>query len=874
MATTIYSRLLDVCLLALVSYSIISANWVMINRSILWLFLFFLSRSSSFAQLPSCTTPGIVYLHNETEIYNFDQSSPIVPGINPVLNSISCPVGSAGLAVGPNINGAGPSPTFYTTIGTNYYYFDGTTWVNTNHFTGAVPAVNIAAGGGYIYNLHGLTGNVYRYDGTTSIYLTNIAGFGGNGVYDLVADIYGNWYVLRVRTTGAGQFLRKYDSQGNLLNNWTLTGVPNRLGGGGFAILCDSIYFSTGGAPGPANYRGYIDNSTNTVTATVFTPLLGTNAIFDFASCPAGSGSGGANIDTGYYCGSGPGLPISATGTGAITWSVLSGNAVILGSGPNISVTSPSGISRILLTISGDGICSNATDTVTIIVPSALVNAGITPDTIEGCGSFPDTLHANVINTTTGVTYNYLWSPSTDIASGLTTLDPVVTPTANTNFVLTVSTPSNQGGCVWKDSVLRVVVDRSVTADYFYTIAYGCEADTVNFTNLSTAAGSYDWNFADGSTDTVTHPVHIYSSQNAFNVQLIAANETCADTTIKVINTQHPLSAGFTPDNDTICQGTLVTFTNTSTYLQQAGPAKFVWDFGDGTTDTSLNATHVFATPGVYNVMFVVTDFIACSDTAYWTIVVDSLPVMTFKVSDSSICEGRGVQFQAEYVVSGNTDLTWDFGDGNTAADQSSANHAFDTSGIFVVSLSGTYRVCPNVRFSKSIDVRPFPTLDLGPDTSMCPNGPALILGDRQNTSLPLAKWLWNTGDTTALIAIRHHGLYTAILRKEGCETSDSIEVYKDCYINIPNSFTPNGDGVNDYFLPLQFLSQGITKYSMTIYNRWGQEIFKTDRIDGRGWDGRFNGKEQPNGVYIYLIDAVLKSGQHERYQGNVTLIR
>ena len=60
----------------------------------------------------------------------------------------------------------------------------------------------------------------------------------------------------------------------------------------------------------------------------------------------------------------------------------------------------------------------------------------------------------------------------------------------------------------------------------------------------------------------------------------------------------------------------------------------------------------------------------------------------------------------------------------------------------------------------------------------------------------------------------------------------------------------------------------------MQIFNRWGQIIFETTRLDGRGWDGRFNGKVQPEGVYVYLIDAQIDGDRNEHYQGNVTLIR
>ncbi len=60
----------------------------------------------------------------------------------------------------------------------------------------------------------------------------------------------------------------------------------------------------------------------------------------------------------------------------------------------------------------------------------------------------------------------------------------------------------------------------------------------------------------------------------------------------------------------------------------------------------------------------------------------------------------------------------------------------------------------------------------------------------------------------------------------------------------------------------------------MQVFNRWGQVIFETDKTDGRGWDGRFNGSPQPGGVYVYLIDVEINGSIKERYEGNVTLLR
>src|SRR5690606_24968438 len=116
------------------------------------------------------------------------------------------------------------------------------------------------------------------------------------------------------------------------------------------------------------------------------------------------------------------------------------------------------------------------------------------------------------------------------------------------------------------------------------------------------------------------------------------------------------------------------------------------------------------------------------------------------------------------------------------------------------------------------------------------------------NGVLPEATWMWNTGENSSSILVRHPGIFTAYVDLNGCVTSDSIEVFKNCYIDVPNAFTPNADGSNDYFLPRQLMSNGVSKFKMNIFSRWGQLIFETNNIDGRGWDGRFNGVDQPTG--------------------------
>jgi len=64
------------------------------------------------------------------------------------------------------------------------------------------------------------------------------------------------------------------------------------------------------------------------------------------------------------------------------------------------------------------------------------------------------------------------------------------------------------------------------------------------------------------------------------------------------------------------------------------------------------------------------------------------------------------------------------------------------------------------------------------------------------------------------------------------------------------------------------------TRFRMQVFNRWGQVVFETNKLDGRGWDGRFNGEMQAMGVYLYRVEADFANGRQERFAGNVTLLR
>lgn len=821
-----------------------------------------LSCFKSFAQLPTCTgaSAGFIYYLSSGNIYNLNPALPL-SATNPSINTIAPPSGADGISLGPNLNAATPNPTFYVCDGSgNYYYYNGTTWVNTGFNSGNTAAVNPAGGGNYIYNLVGGTGQIYRYNGSSNgSLLVTLSNFSAGGPFDLQSDCAGNFYILQ--DVGSTPGMYEYSSSGSLINSWTLTNQPSTGSGGGFGIIGNNVYADVGGA----YYQGVI--SGGNVSFTQIGTLNPSSE--DFATCPLGGVAQSRN-DTAYVCSGGAGKTLQISGAPPYSWTVINGTASVAGSGNTVTVTASA--NAVVVGQSINTTCSGGgpfTDTFHIIVPTALVSAGL-PATVYGCGVYADTLLGSLTDTISWITYNRQWTPALSIASGANTLKPIIHPVANTKYILTVSTPAAQGGCTFSDSGLVTVVDKSVKARFVDTVHYGCLADTNYFTNQSLAQSNQFWDFGDGHGSTSLSPEHIYTSQGVHSVLLTVTNVFCTDSIRKTVDPPHPIHASFTVSADTVCQNQMVTLTNTSTGTFPT----YQWNLGNGVTDTSASISYTYVHEGVYLITLAEKDFVPCYDTARMYITVDSQSFIKFTTSDSVLCQGKAVTFTGSYINIGYTGNTWTFGDGTTINNTNPIEHGYELPGTYLVSLTADYRVCPDTTIKKNITVFAYPAVNVGSDTSMCPNANPIQLTEVVNAGNAAAKWLWNTGDTTASILVTQPGVYYTTVTLNGCSSADSIWVKNDCYLSIPNVFTPNNDGVNDYFFPRQELSAGATSFTMNVFNRWGQLIFETQNINGRGWDGKFNGQNQPEGVYIYTIDVSFKDGETEHYKGNVTLLR
>jgi len=174
---------------------------------------------------------------------------------------------------------------------------------------------------------------------------------------------------------------------------------------------------------------------------------------------------------------------------------------------------------------------------------------------------------------------------------------------------------------------------------------------------------------------------------------------------------------------------------------------------------------------------------------------------------------------------------------------------------------------CP-VRDSVLVVSRSIPPFEIQ-SSDLCQDNNTQLSVDVNDDNLG---YLWSTGETSSAIFMLGEGVYTVEVFNEHCSASASITIVCPCELWLPNVFTPNGDNINEEYLPV-FSSQ-INKFSMHIYDRWGSLIYRTESLIP--WDGTHKGREATAGVYYCVIEYSCMNEPEKkiRKQSSVTLLR
>ncbi|OQP64677.1 hypothetical protein A3860_18115 [Niastella vici] len=443
------------------------------------------------------------------------------------------------------------------------------------------------------------------------------------------------------------------------------------------------------------------------------------------------------------------------------------------------------------------------------------------------------------------------------------------------------------GGC--KDSVSNAtvhVVNPGAVTTLNYSPLDACNELTVNFSVVTIPNIKFNLSFGDGTIDTsmATTYQHFYKSPAFYSPAInYTDKQGCiagvGGPAIKVIGAD-PF---FAMDRKKFCDSGVVYFTN---YTIGNDPVvNRTWDFGDGTTSADVDPIHQFQQPGTYTVSQSVTTQQGCSKTISDTIRVYRTPD-PYIAGDSIGCLNATLNLLGMLTVP-DTAIAWKWtlSNSNSLTTQNISLN-FQSSGNYMVHLQATNLLGCSDTTSKNLYEPPIPTITVANDP-VIPVSTGITLPVTYGPEVVNWKWtpvknLSCTDCPTPYANPKQTTTYTVQVKDQyGCTNKSDITVTVVCNgLNyfVPNTFSPNGDGVNDVFAPRGI---GLTRVnSMRIFNRWGEMVFErmnfmaNDRTPTGGWDGTYKGKPASADVYVYIIEFVCENSQIIPVKGNVALVR
>ncbi len=458
----------------------------------------------------------------------------------------------------------------------------------------------------------------------------------------------------------------------------------------------------------------------------------------------------------------------------------------------------------------------------------------------------------------------HIWSPGLGAESALENLNLVISTVETTTYVRT--TVNN--ACSQTDEILIEVVDAGAI-DLSWTDTTICQGDPL-------------MNEVFNGTDPVWSPDLAISCTECAEITITARDtivyqievniQGCpitADVRVNVI----PDATGNITEDTEICVGESVILNDAS-----EGVAGTVYSWTASPADATLdpNAPEPLVTPTQTTTYTLVATNSFCDPyTAEVTITVIENPVISFD-PDITICQGEEITLNGYSTEEGGT-FTWNGPGGVDNQIGSSINVTpSDTASYNVVYTDG----CGN--FAEAdilVNVIQGVTIDIivNPDTTSFPEGQIIDLTAVPDPSLIGAVYNWNTGATgqmiTDTITVTPNVTYVVtVTSQSGCEFIDSITFDVTAALHqMPNAFTPNNDGISDFFNVVYRGSFEIVEFK--IYSRWGKLVYDNQTPD-TGWDGRSGDKDMPSDVYIYTVVLRRPSGEEIKEKGDITLIR
>lgn len=413
-----------------------------------------------------------------------------------------------------------------------------------------------------------------------------------------------------------------------------------------------------------------------------------------------------------------------------------------------------------------------------------------------------------------------------------------------------------------------------------------CSGLTATFTNTSVSAFSYLWNFGDettlADTSNLTTPTYTFPDTGTYMVTLIANPYTpCSDTIQEPFKIFYPLDVIY-PRPVAQCV-TTNSFDILATGHFDAN-AVVTWD-APGAVVPALTGNPVnnitYPDSGLYPVTVTVKEF-GCTESYTDTLFVYPMPVIGFSYPQQLACQPYTILFSDTSLSWSPVSYLWNFGDGHSSTEPNPTHTYLDT-GLYDLTLTIEIdTICittQTLRVEDAIHVFPTPHAQM----YVTPHiqsilTPTIEVQDIAQGHIEQIIY-FDDGDSTLLPSATHYyqdtGWYNItqwVINEHGCTDTAVQPIYMSPVTSlfVPNSFTPNGDGLNEIWLPVV---RDVRRYELLIFNRWGEVIFSTtDPL--QGWDGKINSKKMETEVYVYKIKFMDQQYIEHEKVGHFSLLK
>ena len=414
-----------------------------------------------------------------------------------------------------------------------------------------------------------------------------------------------------------------------------------------------------------------------------------------------------------------------------------------------------------------------------------------------------------------------------------------------------------------------------------------CAPIAANFTDVSTSGAginAWNWTFGNGQGSSSQNPSTNYDAGTYDVTMTVSTSFGCSDEITRTFTIVQGPAGNFSVEpSDVVCKGENLTFTLVDTTMVTS----FSWDFGDGTiVDDQNPVTHSFTEGGARPVTLILRGIDnQCEVPIIQTINVQNTTA-SFNAMDACIVDPTVI---FDNTSTDATIFSWNFGDGTTSQEED-PTHIYGGSGSFDVTLSvqDATSGCSD-EITQTVNILPQYSPDtvevfvcLGEDVTLSTDVPAgyqvswegnfasqLSCQDCPNPVL-------NTNDITNLPEDGEPLIFTLVVTDNAnCGGGSAPYIVYLPNLQVPDVFTPNADGTNDFFNYVQKGSDNIelevTRFQ--VFSRWGKLVYDNENPD-RGWSGQVDGKMAPSDVYMYNIEISTSECTIGKMKGDVTLIR